>query len=72
MGGPAAEMTLKPRFFDKVFVFLRIVYMIAIGYEIAQVFGVLVAFACLVMVWMFCTHVFSLIQNKCLGELSYQ
>ena len=56
MGGPAAEMTLKPRFVDEVFIVLRVVDVVAVRNEIAQVPGVFVALALLIVVWVFCAH----------------
>ena len=42
-------MALESGFFNKVFVFLWIVYMVAIRHEIAQMFGVFIAFTVMVV-----------------------
>lgn len=49
MRSPAAEMALKPGFFNKILVVLGIVHMVAIRHEIAQMLGVFIAFAIMVI-----------------------
>jgi hypothetical protein len=58
VGGTAAEITLEFRLLDQSFVVLLIVYMVAIGYEITQMFCVFIAFAYWVIFWVFFSHNF--------------
>ena len=49
-------MTFVSRFLDQVLVFFLIIYMVAIRYKIAKVFGVFIASAFLVIFGVFGTH----------------
>jgi hypothetical protein len=42
-------MALEPGLFNKILVLLRIVYMVAVGHEIAQMFGMFITFAVMVI-----------------------
>jgi hypothetical protein len=56
MCSPAAEMALEPGFFNKVFILFWIVYMVAIGHEIAQMFGMFIAFTVMIIRRKFFAH----------------
>jgi hypothetical protein len=49
MCGPAAEMTLEPGLFNKIFILIRIVDMVAIRNKIAQMLGVFITFTVMVI-----------------------
>jgi hypothetical protein len=57
VGRAPAEATLESGFLDEVPVFLRIVLVVAVGNEIAEVPGVVVAFALLVVLRIILGHV---------------
>jgi hypothetical protein len=56
VSGAPTETTLEPRLFYQVFVVLRIVHVIPVRHEIAQMLGVLIALADRAMLGMLVSH----------------